>query len=453
MHMKPMKQKLGSLILAIALALSLAAPASAADSLPFTDVQEGQWFHPYVQDLYDAGIVNGVTATLFQPTGTVTFGQALKLVLLAADYETQAPTSGHWASGFYDLAQREDCLPAGLDLGLDEPISRLEIAALIVETLDLSRTSQAPSPFADTDAEAALILWDHGIFEGTTANGQTLFYPQDNISRAEVSAVIYRLYQYEPPEEPGGSQEEEGDYFYFGNKKVYVVEEMPKQSYDSSLFQQDENGFLTYDSDEYSCRIGIDVSRYQGEIDWAAVKDAGVEFAMLRLGYRGYSTGKIVTDAYFETNLQGALENGIEVGVYFFSQAITVEEGLEEAKLVLDTLQGRELDFPVVFDQEEIYEADARTDNLDPSTASDIAVAFCDAVKDGGYNPMIYANTRWFVSQMDFSRLDGYSKWLAQYYRTPFFPYQFQIWQYTSSGSVDGIQGNVDLNLCFTTDF
>ena len=180
----------------------------------------------------------------------------------------------------------------------------------------------------------------------------------------------------------------------------------------------------------------------------------GIDFAMIRLGFRGYGeSGVLKLDDRFEENLTGAKAAGLKVGVYFFSQAITVEEGLEEAKLVLDTLQGRELDFPVVFDQEEIYEADARTDNLDPSTASDIAVAFCDAVKDGGYNPMIYANTRWFVSQMDFSRLDGYSKWLAQYYRTPFFPYQFQIWQYTSSGSVDGIQGNVDLNLCFTTDF
>ena len=450
MHMKPMKQKLGSLILAIALALSLAAPASAADSLPFTDVQEGQWFHPYVQDLYDAGIVNGVTATLFQPTGTVTFGQALKLVLLAAGYETQAPTSGHWASGFYDLAQREDCLPAGLDLGLDEPISRLEIAALIVETLDLSRTSQAPSPFADTDAEAALILWDHGIFEGTTVNGQTLFYPQDNISRAEVSAVIYRLYQYEPPEEPGGSQGEEGDYFYFGNKKVYVVEEMPKQSYDSSLFQQDENGFLTYDSDEYSCRIGIDVSRYQGEIDWAAVKDAGVEFAMLRLGYRGYGTGKIVTDAYFETNLQGALENGIEVGVYFFSQAINEDEAVEEAQYCIDHLQDYDITYPIVFDWEPYDSSlNPRTDGLSDEMLTKCAVAFCEAVEDAGYESMVYSNLTYFYLHYDLSQLVDFPLWLAQYNETPTFYYHFDMWQYSSTGTVAGIEGNVDLNIQF----
>ncbi len=450
MHLKPLKQKLGSLVLAAALAFSLAAPASAADPLPFSDVKEGQWFYSYVQDLYDAGIVNGVTATRFQPTGVVTFGQALKLVLMAAGYVNQAPTGSHWASGFYDLAQREDCLPEGLDLGLDEPISRLEIAELIVETLDAERTSQDPSPFADTDAEAALILWDCGIFEGTTVNGQTLFQPQDDISRAEVSAVICRLYQYEPPEEPDGSQEEEGDYFYFGDKKVYIVEEMPERTYDSSLFQQDENGFLTYDSDEYTCRIGIDVSRYQGEIDWTAVKEAGVEFSMLRLGYRGYGTGKIVTDAYFETNLQGALENGIEVGVYFFSQAINEAEAVEEAQYCIDHLRDYDITYPIVFDWEPYDSSlDPRTEGLSDEMLTKCAVAFCEAVEDAGYESMVYSNLTYFYLHYDLSQLVGFPLWLAQYNETPTFYYHFDMWQYSSTGTVAGIEGNVDLNIQF----
>ncbi len=233
-----------------------------------------------------------------------------------------------------------------------------------------------------------------------------------------------------------------------------IDDTLAKNSYDWQNLTRENGRIHYYPETGPGALTGIDVSTHQGAIDWEKVAADGIDFAMIRLGFRGYGeSGVLKLDDRFEENLTGAKAAGLKVGVYFFSQAITVEEGLEEAKLVLDTLQGRELDFPVVFDQEEIYEADARTDNLDPSTASDIAVAFCDAVKDGGYNPMIYANTRWFVSQMDFSRLDGYSKWLAQYYRTPFFPYQFQIWQYTSSGSVDGIQGNVDLNLCFTTDF
>ena len=153
--MQTIRQRLHALLLLAALTISLSVPASAAGSLPFTDVDPSEWYYTYVQDLYDAGIVDGVTSTAFRPEGTVTFGQALKLVLMAAGYENQAPTGTHWASGFYDLAQREGLLPSGLNLGLDDAITRLEIAEITVLAMDLSRTSQDPSPFDDTDAEAS----------------------------------------------------------------------------------------------------------------------------------------------------------------------------------------------------------------------------------------------------------------------------------------------------------
>ena len=230
--------------------------------------------------------------------------------------------------------------------------------------------------------------------------------------------------------------------------------ELAKNSYDWSNLVR-ENGRLHYrPADGAEALTGVDVSTHQGEIDWKKVAADGIDFAIIRLGFRGYGqSGVLKVDDRFEENLTGAAEAGLRVGVYFYSQAITVEEGLEEARLVLETLKGRALDFPVVFDQEEVYEAEARTDDLDAGTATDIAIAFCDAVEEARYRSMIYANTKWFMAQMDFSRLDKYGKWLAQYYRTPFFPYQFQIWQYTSTGRVDGIQGDVDLNLCFSGDF
>lgn len=328
------KQRIFSLFLLVALVFSLAAPVSAAGEMNFTDVAPDDWYYTYVKDLYDNDIVHGTTPTTFSPQGQVTLGEALKLVLMSAGYGDQIPTGSHWASGFYQLAQENGFLPSGLSLGLNDPINRLQIAEIIVNVLDLSRTSHDPSPFADTEDLSALILYDHGIFQGNQVNGELLFQPQDHITRAEITTVIWRVYELknqtpeepeEPdnppdlPEEPEEPEEPTGDYFYFGGKKVYVVEEMPKRTYDSSLFQVNENGFLTYDSDKYTSKIGIDVSRYQGSIDWAAVKDAGVEFAMLRLGYRGYGTGAIVRDSYFYQNIQGALENGIEVGVYFFS--------------------------------------------------------------------------------------------------------------------------------------
>ncbi|MGI5857547.1 MAG: glycoside hydrolase family 25 protein [Candidatus Merdivicinus sp.] len=228
--------------------------------------------------------------------------------------------------------------------------------------------------------------------------------------------------------------------------------ELSKNSYDWSNLVR-ENGRLYYrPEDGPEALTGIDVSTHQGKIDWEKVAADGIDFAMIRLGLRGYGqSGVLKLDDRFEENLKGAAEAGLAVGVYFYSQAITVEEGIEEAELVLDTLSGRQLDFPVVFDQEEVFAADARTDDLDSVMATDIAIAFCDRVAEAGYQPMIYANTKWFIAQMDFSRLDKYGKWLAQYYRTPFFPYQFQMWQYTSTGTVDGIDGDVDLNLYFTS--
>lgn len=447
-----MKQKFLSLLLLCCLSFSLAVPASAASSLPFSDVPSNIWYYTYVKDLYDSKVINGTTATTFSPQGTVTFGQALKLILLAAGYEEQAPTTTHWASGYYRLASQKGFLPSNLNLTLDQPITRLQIASIAVRTLGLTRTS-SKSPFSDTTDQSALILYDHGVFTGVETETGLLFKPNDNITRAEVSAVIWRIDQLEEentPTTPAPPAEETGDYFYFGGKKVYVVEELPKSTYDNSLFQVNENGFLTYDSDEYTCKIGIDVSRYQENIDWAAVKGAGVQFAMLRLGYRGYGTGALVMDPYFQQNIQGAQANGIEVGVYFFSQAITPEEGAEEARFCLNALKGYHITYPIVFDWESYDSSlEPRTDGLDDKILTQCAVAFCEEVEAAGYQSMVYSNLTYFYLHFDLNQLVDYPLWLAQYNSRPSFYYHFDIWQYSGTGKVPGIDGNVDLNIHF----
>lgn len=447
-----MKQKILSLLLLCCLSFSLAVPASAASSLPFSDVPSNIWYYTYVKDLYDSKVINGTTATTFSPQGTVTFGQALKLILLAAGYEEQAPTTTHWASGYYRLASQKGFLPSNLNLTLDQPITRLQIASIAVRTLGLTRTS-SKSPFSDTTDQSALILYDHGVFTGVETETGLLFKPNDNITRAEVSAVIWRIDQLEEentPTTPAPPAEETGDYFYFGGKKVYVVEEMPKSTYDNSLFQVNENGFLTYDSDEYTCKIGIDVSRYQENIDWAAVKGAGVQFAMLRLGYRGYGTGALVMDPYFQQNIQGAQANGIEVGVYFFSQAITPEEGAEEARFCLNALKGYHITYPIVFDWESYDSSlEPRTDGLDDKILTQCAVAFCEEVEAAGYQSMVYSNLTYFYLHFDLNQLVDYPLWLAQYNSRPSFYYHFDMWQYSGTGKVPGIDGNVDLNIHF----
>lgn len=449
-----MKQKIISLLLLCTLAFSLAVPASAAKTMSFTDVKSSDWYYDSVKSLYESGVINGTTATTFSPKGTVTLGQALKMILLAAGYEEQAPTTTHWASGYYRLAAKNNFLPSGMTLTLDQTINRLQIAQIIVRVLDLKRTGSG-NPFSDTTDSAALILYDHGIFTGAPEGNKLMFHPQSSITRAEISAVILRTYQLvesmpEEPEEPEPPTEPEGDYFYFRGKKVYIVEEIPKNTYDNNLFQVNENGFLTYDSDEYTCKIGIDVSRYQGSIDWAAVKSAGVDFAMLRLGYRGYGTGRIVLDTYFYQNLQGALANDIEVGVYFFSQAISPEEGAEEAQFCLNALEGYSITYPIVFDWEPYPSGTgARTEGLDDKILTQCAVAFCDEVEDAGYQSMVYSNLTYFYLHFDLNELINYPFWLAQYNSRPSFYYHFDIWQYGDSGSVPGIDGNVDLNIHF----
>ena len=171
------KQRIFSLFLLVALVFSLAAPVSAAGEMNFTDVAPDDWYYTYVKDLYDNDIVHGTTPTTFSPQGQVTLGEALKLVLMSAGYGDQTPTGSHWASGFYQLAQENGFLPSGLSLGLNDPINRLQIAEIIVNVLDLSRTSHDPSPFADTEDLSALILYDHGIFQGNQVNGELLFQP------------------------------------------------------------------------------------------------------------------------------------------------------------------------------------------------------------------------------------------------------------------------------------
>lgn len=194
---------------------------------------------------------------------------------------------------------------------------------------------------------------------------------------------------------------------------------------------------------------GIDVSKHQGNIDWVKVKNDGVEFAIIRLGYRGYEVGNVLIDEKFHQNMRGAIAAGVKVGVYFYSQAITVQEALDEAAFVLENIKNYDITYPVVFDMEEVTEDTARMNGLTTAQRTDFTIAFCDEVEKAGYTPMIYGGIKWLVEMVDMSRLVKYDKWFAQFYKTPFFPYDLQMWQYTSSGKVDGIAGNVDINIGF----
>lgn len=217
-------------------------------------------------------------------------------------------------------------------------------------------------------------------------------------------------------------------------------------TYDAALFYE-ENGLRHY-ADPSKSQVGIDISSHQSEIDWEKVKAAGVDFAIIRLGYRGYTEGAIQADENFIKNMDGAAAAGIDVGVYFFSQAVTPQEAEEEAQFCLQWLQDWELEYPVLFDWEDI-EAEARTDGMNSITLTACAKAFCQTIEEAGFRAGIYFNQTFGYQELNLPELKDYCFWLAEYNNTPFFEYDFEIWQYRCDGTVDGIDGDVDLNLAF----
>ncbi|MCD7756488.1 MAG: glycoside hydrolase family 25 protein [Firmicutes bacterium] len=218
--------------------------------------------------------------------------------------------------------------------------------------------------------------------------------------------------------------------------------------YTVSDFAQD-GAFLTCTAGRSS--VGIDVSSHQQDIDWQAVAASGVEFAFVRVGYRSYSSGEIQADAYAMDNLTQAQAAGLAVGAYFFSQAISVEEALEEAAFALEQLEGIALELPLVYDWEYISES-ARTGQVDGQTLTDCTIAFCQAVEAAGQTPMVYFNTSQALNMLDMEALAGYGLWLAKYEGGMDFPYRVDFWQYTNTGTVPGITGNVDIDLRFYYD-
>ncbi len=210
------------------------------------------------------------------------------------------------------------------------------------------------------------------------------------------------------------------------------------------------NGICYYLEEEgITSKFGIDISSHQGVVDWQMVKEAGVDFAIIRAGYRGNSEGKLQADETFHQNMKGAKEAGIEVGVYFFSQAITVEEALEEANFTLAMIKGYDFTYPVVFDWEFIVTEPARTDNISKKDLTNCTVAFCDAIAEAGYTPMVYQSKATSLTHLDLKKLKDYEFWLAEYNDEISYQHNYDMWQYTDSGVIPGITGEVDLNICF----
>ena len=237
-----------------------------------------------------------------------------------------------------------------------------------------------------------------------------------------------------------------------GNIELQTVKGAAINTYTADNLQYDENGYPSYYEDgKKISHLGVDLSEYQGDVDFAAMKNAGVEFVMLRIGGRYYGDdGLLYTDKAFDNYYQQAKAAGLKVGAYFFSQAASAEDAAEEAKYAIEKLSGKQLDYPIALDWENIADDTARTDNVTGDQLTDIAETFCDTVTASGYKSLVYSNTQQMFVMYDSETMKDYDFWLADYREFPTMYYKFDMWQYTMEGKIDGVEGTVDLNISFT---
>ena len=235
---------------------------------------------------------------------------------------------------------------------------------------------------------------------------------------------------------------------YQNSHEAELDPRVPACDYDKELFMK-VGSLMSYEGDSrYRYRRGIDVSEFNGDIDWKKVKKAGVEFVFIRAGYRGYGDHPgLVEDKCFRQNLQGASEAGLDIGLYFFSQALTPKEARQEAEYMVKLLDGRKVSLPLVCDLEHIEFDQARTDDLTPAQASENVRAFCKRIGELGYRPMFYSNLVWEAFGYELETMTEIPVWYADYEARPQTPYRFSIWQYSNQGKVDGIPSGVDLSI------
>ena len=242
-------------------------------------------------------------------------------------------------------------------------------------------------------------------------------------------------------------------YIYDGYDWVWMT---PLEGIEVNTLTADDfteaDGRIVYTGNDYTTRCGIDVSEHQHSIDWNSVKADGVDYAYIRVGRRGYTEGGIFEDEYFEQNIKGALNAGLDVGVYFFSQAINASEALEEAQFVLDHISGYDISLPVMFDWEPVEsDSGARTDDLSREYATGCAIAFCEKIRLSGYEAGVYFNRTSGYYRFDLSKLTNYSWWFSlPEMGYPSFYYAVDMWQYSFTDAVNGIEGETDMNMILT---
>lgn len=230
---------------------------------------------------------------------------------------------------------------------------------------------------------------------------------------------------------------------------VLISPYLPKHSYDFTKLVCQSDLMKYYEDGRQVSFVGTDISKAEGYVDFNKLKKAGIDFVMLRVGARGYSSGQLVLDDYFLDNIKRASDAELEIGVYFFSQAVTEAEAIEEANMVLEQIKDYTVRYPIAFDMEYVDNDTSRVEGVSRADKTTIAKAFLDTVQAAGYEPIIYGNKEWLIKQIDLSKLTGYDVWLSQQEDIPDYPYQFSMWQYDRQATIDGIAGYANLDISF----
>lgn len=337
-----------------------------------------------------------------------------------------------------------------------EPVRSLTVLASSVER-DIRVKIVDDKGDAVTGQEFAVEVADTGVYVDTDKDGVILI---PDIKPGEYKVSLEGQTGFKVPESPVNVRVksivsytviDDIDFFVHSESEVDILKEDTAEDNIDSEDEDDTQYTALLDMDderENAVQLGIDVSKWNGKIDWEIVKAEGVDFAIIRCGYRGSSSGWLIEDPYFYENLEGAKKAGISVGVYFFTQATDLVEAVEEASMVVSLLGDRQIEYPVFIDTEGAG-GNGRADNLDPGTRTAVVNAFCRTIQNAGFDAGVYASRNWYLNNLNVDEMNEQKVWLAEYRQTPEYEGRYDMWQYTSSGSVAGIEGRVDLNISY----
>ncbi len=325
-----------------------------------------------------------------------------------------------------------------------------------------AEAEEMPEPEQKLRAED-LDFWDMYPVEEEENGEETSSFPSSAITEKPIQSTFAERAEKERQEQEQKEQQEaqndpatDGKHTLVTNPDgtdewVLISPYLPKSNLDFTKMEE-KAGLKRYmENGKKISYIGADISKQTGNVNFASLKAAGVDYVMIRLGGRGYSTGQITLDENFKQNIEGAIAEGLDIGVYFYSQAISQDEANEEANFVVQNLEPyrAHIKYPVAFDMEFVANDESRIDGLSREDRTKIATSFLEGVKVAGYVPMVYGDKEWLIKEIDLAKLQDYDVWLAQEADMPDYPYRYAMWQYSTTGVLNGIKGDANLNICF----